>query len=44
MEDVQQELYDDINVLDSNVEGERLQTPNILSSLKNPFQGNSKIF
>ena len=44
MEDVQQELYDDINVLDSNVEGERLQTPNILSSLKNPLKNQGHRF
>ena len=35
MEDVRQELYDDINVLDSNVESECPRTSNIFSSSKN---------
>ncbi len=35
MEDVCQELYDDINVLDSNVESEFSQTSNIFSTSKN---------
>ena len=35
MEDVRQELYDDINVLDSNVESEITQTANIFSDAKN---------
>ena len=35
MEDVRQELYDDINVLDSNVESELTQTANIFSDSKN---------
>ena len=38
MEDVRQELYDDINVLDSNVEGEPPQKTNVLSLLKKPLK------